>query len=60
MEKQKRPKKSVIPPEKMDSQNIEELSEKTGIVIIEIMMVLSGLEIKGVIRQLPGKKYILK
>ncbi|MBU0579867.1 MAG: DNA-processing protein DprA [Candidatus Margulisbacteria bacterium] len=43
----------------IDSQNIEYLSEKTSISITELMMVLSGLEIKHVIKQLPGKEYIL-
>ncbi|MFC1516946.1 DNA-processing protein DprA [Candidatus Margulisiibacteriota bacterium] len=41
-----------------DSKNIEVLSEKTGLEFTTLLMILSGLELKGYIKQLPGKLFI--
>jgi DNA processing protein len=41
-----------------DSISIDVLTEKTGLTISELMMVLSGLELQGLARQLPGKQFL--
>jgi DNA processing protein len=41
-----------------DGVNIETLSDDTGLNIAELMLILSELELKGVIKQLPGKQFI--
>ena len=37
--------------------DIEELTEKSGLPVSELHGLLLGLELKGLIRQLPGQQY---
>lgn len=41
-----------------DSINIEDLSDKAGLLITDLMSILSTLELKNVVKQLPGKLYL--
>ena len=52
---------SIIPTEKDidEFEQIEELTEETGFPIQKLNALLTMLEIKGLVKQLPGNTYVL-
>jgi len=50
---------SVIEKLSDEPKYVDHISQETGLTISEIMSILVQLELKGVIKQLPGKNFVI-